>query len=409
VTTIERRERNGRVTYSVRYRDPAGRSRREVFDKPTAAKRRMTEIQHAKDKNAYVDPKDGKVLFGEQAQRWYATVDAKPATLRAYRQLLGYAGVILDPATGTLDPVATADAKGLGMIPLNRLDTLQVKAWLKSLAAPREDGTVLSESRRRNALQVVSQVLKSAVDGGNVVKNVVTGIRRPKTQKREMLFLDATQVERLAETIDHRYCVLVQFAAFTGLRAGEIAALKVRHLDLLRGTVRVSESATEVEGRLVWGPTKTYESRTVPLPRKLIDALAAHLAERPHDLDALVFTAPEGGPLRQSVFRDRVFRPAVKRAGLPDVRFHDLRHTYASLMIREGASVKALQKAMGHATAAMTLDTYSHLYPDELENLAARLDQVWERAAKCVPTVPRTTAVGASSQVTALRSASAVG
>jgi integrase len=98
-----------------------------------------------------------------------------------------------------------------------------------------------------------------------------------------MLFLSAAEVERLAEAIVPPYGVLVCFAAYTGLRAGEIAALRVKRLGLLRGSVRVVESATEVGGRLMLGPTKTHADRTVRLPRFLREELAAYLADRPRD------------------------------------------------------------------------------------------------------------------------------
>jgi integrase len=108
---------------------------------------------------------------------------------------------------------------------------------------------------------------------------------------------------------------------------------------------------------------KTHEARTVRLPRFLRDELAACLADRPHAADDLVFTAPLGGPLRDSKWVPGSFKPAVRAAGLPSgLRWYDLRHTCASLLIREGASVKAVQRQLGHATATITLDTDGHLY-----------------------------------------------
>jgi integrase len=160
------------------------------------------------------------------------------------------------------------------------------------------------------------------------------------------------------------------------MRAGELAALKVGRLDLLGGRAEVVESTTEVGGRLVTGPTKTYTRRWVRLPRSLCDELGAYLASRPHGRDDLVFTMAQGGPLRQSAVSQRIFRPAVRAAGLdPRLRFHDLRHTCASLLIAHGASVKAVQAQLGHASATVTLDRYGHLFPDELDHLADRLDR----------------------------------
>ena len=192
-------------------------------------------------------------------------------------------------------------------------------------------------------------------------------MKLPKVQRREMHFLDAVQVEALADAIDPRYPTLVRVAAYTGLRPCELVALRVGRLDLLRGTVRVAEAAPEVAGRLEWGGVKTHEARTVRLPRFLCDELAAYLAGSPHGPEDLVFTAPLGGRLRESKFVPGYFKPAIRAVGLPaTVRFYDLRHTAASLLIREGASI--------------TLDTYGHLFPDELDALATRLENLHDRA-----------------------------
>ena len=131
-----------------------------------------------------------------------------------------------------------------------------------------------------------------------------------------------------------------------------------------------------MNGRLAWGPTKTGERRTVPLPHFLAEQLGADLADRPHSPGDLVFTMPAGGPMRASRWGERYFRPAVAAAGLPEnLRLHDLRHTAASLAIRENASVKIVQAMLGHRSATQTLDRYGHLYPSDLDALADRLDR----------------------------------
>jgi integrase len=127
-----------------------------------------------------------------------------------------------------------------------------------------------------------------------LARNPATGVRLPKRVEREMLFLDTGQVEQLADAIGPHYRVLVYFLAYTGLRFGEVAALRVKRLDLLRGCCEVVESATEVGSMLVWGPTKTDERRIVRLPRFMVELLAEHLAGRPNGPDDLVFTAPQG-------------------------------------------------------------------------------------------------------------------
>jgi integrase len=135
-----------------------------------------------------------------------------------------------------------------------------------------------------------------------------------------------------------------------------------------------------VDGRLVWGPTKTYARRTVHLPRFLCDQLAAHLAERPLGPDDHVFTAPQGGPLRVTAFRARVWRPAIMAAGLEGLRIHDLRHTAVALWIAAGANPKEVAARAGHSSVSFTLDRYGHLYPEADTALRDRLDALYGTA-----------------------------
>jgi integrase len=245
VASIEKRTRNGRVTYRVRYRDPVGRQRSKVFARSVDAKRWLHENETAKGNNAWVDPAAGKVRLGEWAERWYATTAAlRPTTRRDYRKLLD------------LEILPTFAAA-----PIASIDALAVREWLAALAAGG-----LGPKRVGKARAVLSQLLDAAVEGGKLSRNVAAGVKPPKVQRAEMCFLDACQVEALADAIDPRYATLIRFGAYSGLRPSELTALKVGRLDMLRGTVRVVEAATEVDGRLHWGGVKTHEARTVRLP-----------------------------------------------------------------------------------------------------------------------------------------------
>jgi integrase len=139
----------------------------------------------------------------------------------------------------------------VGRRPLASIDPLAVHEWQAGLVA-----AGLSPSRIRNAAQVLGQIL-DAVSGGRLHRNPAQGLRRPRIVEREMTFLSAAELERLASQIPDPYRVLVRFLGWTGLRIGEAAALRVRRLDLLARRVEVIEAATEVNGRLAWGPTKT--------------------------------------------------------------------------------------------------------------------------------------------------------
>jgi len=165
------------------------------------------------------------------------------------------------------------------------------------------------------------------------------------------------------------------------MRAGEIAGLRVGRVDFLRSTVEVSESITEVNGRLVAGPTKNYQRRTVPLPTFLRDDLAAHLHGKQVDPSDFFLTAPEGGPLRHNNFYRRHFKPAITQAELPKaVRFHDLRHSYAGFLIAQGAHPRAIMERMGHSSVQVTLGTYGHLLPGIDEHLTNGLDSLGRAA-----------------------------
>jgi integrase len=350
-----KKQGQGRPRWRARYRDPSGRERSKSFTRKVDAERFLVAVEDAKLRGAYVDPAAGRVPFSEWAERWYNTTAAlRHTTRRDYRKLLDQQVL---PAFGG-DSLAGIDA-------------LAVREWVAELVAGG-----LSARRARKAHAVLRQVLASAVEGGRLSRNVAVGMKLPKVQRTEMHFLDAEQVEALAEAIDHRYATLIRFAAYSGLRPSELTALRVGRLDQLRGSARVVEAAPEIDGRLHWGGVKTHESRTVRLPRSISEELAADLAGRPRDPEALVFTAPLGGPLRPHTWVKSFFKPAVRVAGLPEgLRLYDLRHTCASLLIAQGASVKAVQAQLGHATASITLDTYGHLFPSELEALADRLEQ----------------------------------
>ena len=378
-----KKQGRGRPRWRARWRDPAGRERSKSFARKVDAERFLVGVEDAKLRGAYVDPAAGKVELGEWAERWFATTATlRPSTRRDYRNLLD-------------NQVLPTFAD----VPLNAIDTLAVREWQAGLIA-----SGLGGKRAGKALQVLSQVLASAVEGGKLARNAASAVKPPKVQRKEMHFLDARQVEWLADAIGPPYDMLVRFAAYTGLRPEELVALRVGDLDLLRGTARVSRAATEVGGRLEWGGVKTHEARTVRLPRFLCDQLAADLATRPHGHEDLVFAAPLGGPLRENNFMGRRFRPATRRCAclhdpgdhpsgaaarctadgcacaayrtvVPEgLRMYDLRHTAASLLIAQGASVKAVQAQLGHKSAVMTLDLYGHLFPDETDRLAERLE-----------------------------------
>ena len=176
----------------------------------------------------------------------------------------------------------------------------------------------------------------------------------------------------LADLCGDGYRLVVLFLAYTGLRWGEMAALRVGRVDFLRRRVLVAESVTPVKGVMIFGPTKGHERREVPVPGFLVEELARH-AEG-HDTDDLFFTGGRGATMRSQTFQRAALTEAAKRLGVPGFHPHELRHTAASLAIASGADVKVVQQMLGHKSATMTLDLYGHLFGDRLDVVADAMD-----------------------------------
>jgi integrase len=270
----------------------------------------------------------------------------------------------VEPAWGA---VAVADVK-----------TSAIRGWVAKMAA---EG--VGPATVENAFGVLRQVLGAAVEDRRIPRNPCEGVRLPKRKHADRGYLSHQQVKALAAAVE-RQPEVVRFLTYTGLRWGEMAALRVQDFDMLRRRVNVSRSVTE-SGGLVWSTPKTHERRSVPFPASLADELSALMVGKGRD--ALVFTDLRGGVLRNSNWRARVFDPAVTKCqkaddSFPPISPHDLRHTAASLAISAGANVKAVQRMLGHAKASMTLDTYADLFDEDLDSVAANLDKAIRKASK---------------------------
>ena len=216
--------------------------------------------------------------------------------------------------------------------------------------------------------------MAAAVDAGYLAQTPCRNVPLPKIEQEEMRFLTPTEIVHLAEVIHPRYRALVFVGAYGGLRIGELAGLRRRRVDLMRGAVTVAEIVTEVKGKLFFGPPKTRASRrTVGLPPFVVRELRAHLTAQ-ESPNSQVFTAPIGGPLRVPSFRARFWVPATKAAGLEGLRIHDLCHTAVALWIAAGATPKEVAVRAGHTSVSFTLDRYGHLYPESDTTLRDRLE-----------------------------------
>ena len=351
------RKRPDRPTpWRAGYRGPDGREHSRAFDRKVDAERWLRDELQKQDRGLWVDPSAGAIRFDEYAEDWFRGLVLKPKTIAGYRSLLD----------SRILPT-------LGSVELRRINPDFLRAWIAAMAA---DG--LSASRMGQAKRVVSAVLAQAVDDGLIGRNPAESVKVPKTAERDQRYLTASQVTELADAVEQRMCggaQLVKLLAYAGLRWGEAVALKSDNVDVLRHRVYVRESATLVNGKLIWGTPKSHRSRTIVIPRFLMVELAPTLSG-----GDLVFTSSTGQPLRSPNFLRRVWKPAVADVGLGDLVPHDLRHTAASLAISAGASVKAVQRMLGHSSAQITLDRYAHLFEDDLDSLAESMDARYSAA-----------------------------
>ena len=348
MASVSRDTRDGR--WLARWRDPGGRQRKKSFTRKADAQRWLDQLRADQHRGQYIDPAAGKSKVADQAARWLGGLaHLKKSTYERYRVAVEN-HVIPSFGSWTLGEVRHSD----------------VASWVAQMS---ERG--LKPGTVRQTHRVLSLIFDSAVKDGRIARNPAAGVALPRQVRAEPRVLTAVEVADLvAAAGDEGLSVAV--LAFTGLRFGELAGLRVKRVDLLRRRLVVAESVTEVSGRLVWSTPKTHQTRSVPFPNSLASSVEQLTDGR--GPDDLLFTAPEGGALRLRNWRRRVFDPAVRKLDLIDVTPHDLRHTAASLAIASGANVKAVQRMLGHASAAMTLDVYAGLFGDDLDAVAMKLD-----------------------------------
>ncbi len=346
---------NGRYIARFPVAGARGKFKSKTFDRKQDAKVWL----NLRNRPDWVDATGGDELLGSVAESWLASRRDVAASTRSRdasylrNQVIPY----------------------LGDVPLRHVTVERLDEWVAHL----DDIERLSPATTQKAFQIVSMVLDRAVGLRKIATNPArspAGVSLPALTKAEMRFLEPKEVDELASTIDPDYRTLVLTAAYTGARWGELVGLKARYLDLDKGRLTIAEVMAEVDSKLSFKEPKTSSSRrTIALPALLVEALTEHLSSRPVVGNALVFTDSEGGPLRRSNFRRRIWRPAVAESVGEPMRFHDLRHTHAAWLIAQGEHPKTIQARLGHASISTTLDRYGHLMTGLDEAAANRLNE----------------------------------
>lgn len=369
--------------YQARYPNPrkVGAKIERSFRTKKDAQRWITEQDASLHRGSWVDPRGADRLFPEIADEWRETwADLGPKTR------LGYESILRHHLTG--------DEGRFAGTRLGAITTKEIQDYVNELA---DEGKAPNTLRR--IFTVLRSCLRVAVERGYLAANPCDSVRLPRKRKgpgTKQLFLTPAEVRKLAEKIDPHYRVAVYVAAYCGLRAGEQWALRRRDLDPLHGTLTVSRALQEINSTaeslaedkgMIFGPPKSDAARrTLTIPSPIRTLLHDHLASTlpggngPNDL---VFTTKTGAPIRQSLFYKRQFRPTVKKA-LPDrlhgLRWHDLRHTAASLSLAVEPNLHTVKVRLGHEDIHTTVNTYGHLLPSADAALADGLAAMFDGA-----------------------------
>jgi integrase len=322
------RTKSGELRYGVRWRDGTGRQRSRSFSRSKDADRFKVEQDRARQLgHLYEAPRE---RFGDFLAGWLTRHErrVRPSTFEREAQSL------------------------------RRFHVLS-RFYVEEITAARVEEIVMTGGTRQGqiALRLVKRVLADARSRGQRVHEAVFGIESPRHETRDPRFLTWAEVEELASYCREQRLIVV--AALSGLRRGELFALTAVNVDLSGATITVA--ATGDGGKV--GRPKGGKVRRVHVERRVVELLAEQLREREPNGGDLVFPTPRGAMWNGSNFRERVFDPAKRRAELDEMIFHDLRHTYASLLIAASVQPMVVAEQLGNTEARLVLQRYGHLYP----------------------------------------------
>ena len=379
MATIEPYQTKAGKRYAVRYRTPGQRqTRKRGFATKRDAELFAATVEVSKARGEYIPTSAGRTTIGELGADWLS---------RQRGHLKPSSYIVMETAWRVWVKPRWGD------VAVGKIKSTAVQQWLSDLGQGSDDVKPVGASVLRRAHYVLSSILADAVTDRQLAHNPATaasrkagrreGVKLPATTRKRPSYLTHQQVAALAAA-SGEYEGLVLTLSYCGLRWGEVVGLRVRDLDLLRHRANVAENAVQSGKRIYTGTPKTHKQREVPLRSFLLTHLARQCEGK--DRDDLLFPGDgDDGHLRRPHPTSGWFAKAVAESGIPRVTPHDLRHTAASLAVSAGANVKAVQKMLGHASAAMTLDIYADLFDDDLEAVATALDQA--RSRDCVQNV----------------------
>ena len=372
--SIRRRGKNSwELTIDLGWGPDGKRLRKFVSVKgtKTQAQQKLREILSSLDKG--IPPDSSKATLGEFLEQWmrdYVATNTAPSTRDGYHFI-----------------VRCHLIPKLGRIALTKLQPANLQEYYaEALLNGRSDGKGgLSARTVQHHHRVLSKALSHAVKWGLIARNVATAVDPPKPSRAEISFLSPDDADRLLDMAEGtQYYALIFTALYSGLRRGELLGLRWCDVNLLMSTISVNQSLQRLSGGAfsVREPKSASSRRLVPMPPSLAILLRQ---EKEHQVEQrnivgsvikendLVFAYPNGSPLDPSTV-SHTFAKIARKAGLANIRFHDLRHAHASLMLLTGADPKVISERLGHSSIAITMDIYAHILPGLQEEAAIRFE-----------------------------------
>jgi integrase len=363
-----RKRKDGRWEGRYTAHTPGGRRQKTVYGVTRKeAAEKLTEAMAGRDQGLVFDA--GKLTVAEHLERWLEDVVKPSASHRTY--------------STNAQQVRTHIGPTLGRIKLKGLRKAHIDRLYREML---DSGLSTSTVRRVHA--VLHRALEEAVKGDLIPRNPAVHANKPKVTLEEPEPLDTSQAAAFLNAAKgDRFEALYILCLMCGLRQGEALALRWRDIDLDEGTLRVNLQLQRVRGGggLQFSEPKNASRRTVGLPQRAVSTLKSHrkrqleekLRVADYEDSGLVFASSKGTPIDAQNVVNRYYKPLLKRASLPPIRFHDLRHSCLSLLAQHGEPIRDLQALAGHATAAFTLQRYTHHYDSSARRTADRMGEIF--------------------------------
>lgn len=353
------------VRWRVQYTDPMKKRRTKTgFKTKKAAEHWCAENIVERNTGSWIAPEKQRATIGKLGETWLSLqTHLKPSTMRRTEQTLANQ---VNPRWGS--------------VKLSEITPHAIQEWVANMDS--------SPSTVRKAHACLAQILDLAVSQKMLQTNPARGIKLPRKEKPKAAYLTAEQLLQLVDCMP-RFPELVLLLGTSGLRFSEAAALRVKDVDVDRKRIHVARAAVTVGGRVEIGSTKTHERRTVAVASHTLEALKIRLEGRSGD--SLLWSRQDGEPLRIPHSHHWYYvgmNKAMEEHGLPRVTPHGLRHVAAGLLVSAGANVKVVQRQLGHASAAMTLDVYADLFDGDLDEVADVLDRQISSVVKNASNTP---------------------